>query len=203
MCLRESDFHELPVPFRAVASDLVTGKSFEMCAGDLAEALRASMSAPGIFSPVTIDGHTLVDGGLGGNVPVETIRKMDVDIIIAVDVEFPLYEPEQLNSALDISAQMLTILIRNQTQEQLATLGPKDLLISPALGQFGSTNFGEIAETIEPGVRAAAGIGGTTASIHVGRRVLSATCGRSTCAHFIGARAYRFRACRQRRESRE
>lgn len=147
----ESDFSELPVPFRAVASDLETGEAYEMCRGDLAMAMRASMSAPGIFSPVTYDGRTLVDGGLGGNVPVETMRRMGVDILIAVDVEFPLYEPGQLNSALDISAQMLTILIRNQTQEQLATLGPDDFLLRPELGQFGSANFGQIVEAIEPG----------------------------------------------------
>jgi NTE family protein len=152
----ESDFQHLPVPFRAVASDLETGQPYEMCRGDLARAMRASMSAPGIFSPVTIDGHTLVDGGLGGNVPVETMRRMGVDIIIAVDVEFPLFEPDQLNSALDISAQMLTILIRNQTQEQLATLGPDDFLLRPELDQFGSTNFAHIVEAIEPGAIAAA-----------------------------------------------
>lgn len=154
----DADFDELPVPFRAVASDLATGEPYEMCGGDLAQAMRASMSAPGIFSPVVIDGHALVDGGLGGNVPVETMRRMGVDIIIAVDVEFPLYEPEQLNSALDVSAQMLTILIRNQTQEQLATLGPEDFLIVPTLGQFGSTNFAEIVEAIAPGETATAAI---------------------------------------------
>ena len=152
----ESDFQDLPVPYRAVASDLETGQPYVMCRGDLSRAMRASMSAPGIFSPVTIDGHTLVDGGLGGNVPVETMRQMGVDIIIAVDVEFPLYEPDQLNSALDISAQMLTILIRNQTQAQLATLGPDDFLLRPELGQFGSANFADIVEAIEPGAMAAA-----------------------------------------------
>lgn len=156
----ESDFSKLPVPFRAVASDLETGEAYEMCRGDLARAMRASMSAPGIFSPVTYDGRTLVDGGLGGNVPVETMRRMGVDILIAVDVEFPLYEPGQLNSALDISAQMLTILIRNQTQEQLATLGPNDFLLRPELGQFGSANFGRIVEAIEPGGAAVKAVAG-------------------------------------------
>lgn len=153
-----TDFAKLPVPFRAVASDLASGAAVEMCSGDLAQAMRASMSAPGIFSPVTVDGRTLVDGGLGGNVPVETIRRMGADIIIAVDVEFPLYEPEQLNSALDISAQMLTILIRNQTQEQLATLSTDDVVLRPELGQFGSTNFTQIVAAIQPGADAVAAV---------------------------------------------
>lgn len=148
------DFDDLPIPFRAVAADLVSGEQVEIGEGDLARAIRASMAAPGLIAPVSIDGRTLVDGGLRGNVAVDVVRGMDVDVVIAVDVEFPLYEPDQLNSALDITAQMLTILIRNQTREQLATLSQSDVLIRPELGQFGSSNFDGIAEAIEPGADA-------------------------------------------------
>lgn len=149
-----SDFDDLPVPFRAVASDIETGESYVMSQGDLALAIRASMSVPGIFSPVRVDGHTLVDGGLTGNVPVDAIRDMDVDVIIAVDVEFPLYSPEQLESALEIMGQMLTILIRKETRRQLAGLAESDILIRPDLGDFGSTEFENITATIEPGAAA-------------------------------------------------
>jgi NTE family protein len=154
----DGDFDDLPIPFRAVAADLATGEQVEMGEGDIATAIRASMAAPGVIAPVEIAGRSLVDGGLGGNVPVDTIRAMDVDVIIAVDVEFPLYRPDQLNSVLDISAQMLTILIRNQTREQLATLGDADVLIRPELGQFGSTDFADIELAIEPGSRATAAL---------------------------------------------
>jgi len=150
-----TDFDDLPIPFRAVASDIATGDAVVLGSGDLTEALRASMSVPGIFAPVVIDGRTLVDGGLVGNVPIETVRNMGVDVIIAVDVEFPLYRPEQLNSAVDISAQVLTILIRKETLRQIETLGDDDILIRPDLGQFGSSNFGEIAWAVEPGAIAA------------------------------------------------
>ncbi len=146
-----TDFDLLPIPFRAVASDIETGEPYVMSNGDLALAARASMSAPGIFSPVQVDGRTLVDGGLVGNVPVDAIRSMDVDVIIAVDVEFPLYPPDQLESALDITGQMLTTLIRKETLRQLNSLGADDVLIRPALGEFGSTNFAQITETIPPG----------------------------------------------------
>ncbi len=149
------DFDKLPIPFRAVASDIETGEAYVMGSGDLSQAMRASMSAPGIFAPVEVDGHTLVDGGLVGNVPVNTIRAMGVDVIIAVDVEFPLYAEDQLQSALDISAQVLTILIQKETRRQLENLGPDDILIRPALGEFGSTNFAEITEAVEPGAIAA------------------------------------------------
>ncbi|MGI9204681.1 MAG: patatin-like phospholipase family protein [Woeseiaceae bacterium] len=146
-----TDFDQLPIPFRAVASDIETGEPYVMSKGDLALAARASMSAPGIFSPVQVDGRTLVDGGLVGNVPVDAIRSMDVDVVIAVDVEFPLYPPDQLESALDITGQMLTILIRKETLRQLDGLGADDVLIRPDLGEFGSTNFAQITETIPPG----------------------------------------------------
>jgi NTE family protein len=148
-------FDELPIPFRAVASDIETGDAYVMAEGDLPLAMRASMSAPGIFAPVVVDGHTLVDGGLSGNVPVEAIRQMDVDVIIAVDVEFPLYPAEELESALDITAQMLTILIRKETRRQLESLDEDDILIRPDLGDFGSTNFAEITKAVEPGAVAA------------------------------------------------
>ena len=151
----DSEFDDLPIPYRAVAADLATGEPYVMASGDLAKSIRASMAAPGLIAPVEIDGHILVDGGLEGNVPVDAIRDMDVDIIIAVDVEFPLYPPEQLKSALDVTAQMLTILIRKQTRDQLARLGPDDFLIRPELGQFGSANFAEIEQAIEPGAAAA------------------------------------------------
>ncbi|MFT5501030.1 MAG: NTE family protein [Woeseiaceae bacterium] len=147
-------FDDLPIKFRAVASDIATGDEIVMQQGDLAVAIRASMSAPGVFAPVEFEGHTLVDGGLVGNVPVDVAREMGVDVIIAVDVEFPLYEPEQLQSALAITEQMLTILIRKETLRRLDQLCPQDILIRPELGGFGSTNFEQIAEAIEPGVEA-------------------------------------------------
>lgn len=148
------DFDDLPTPFRAVAADLETGDTVVLAEGDLPKAMRASMSVPGIFAPVVMDGRTLVDGGLTGNVPVDAVQAMDVDVIIAVDVEFPLYTGEQLQSAVDVTAQMLTILIRKETRRQLEQLGEDDVLIRPALGDFGSTNFGGVSETIAPGAEA-------------------------------------------------
>lgn len=145
------DFDDLPTPFRAVAADIATGDVHVMSHGDIELAIRASMSAPGLFAPVVVDGRTLVDGGLVGNVPVSVVREMDVDIIIAVDVEFPLYPPEQLESALAITEQMLTILIRKETLRELSGLRGEDILIRPELGLYGSTNFQDIVETIAPG----------------------------------------------------
>ena len=153
-----SDFDRLPIPFRAIASDIVAGEAVVMDSGDLAQSIRASMSVPGVFAPVRIDDKLLVDGGLIGNLPVDVMRGMGVDVIIAVDVEFPLYSAEQLDSVLAISEQMLTILIRRETLRQIDTLSERDVLIRPDLGTFASTNFAEIVQAIEPGREAAAGL---------------------------------------------
>ncbi len=149
------DFDKLPIPFRAIASDIETGEMHVMGRGDLALAIRASMSVPAALAPVRVDGHLLVDGGLVGNLPVDIVREMGVDVVIAVDVEFPLYAPDELESALTISEQMLTILIRRETLRQIDKLGEDDVLVKPKLGTFGSANFGEITQAIEPGAEAA------------------------------------------------
>ena len=149
------DFDDLSIPFRAIASDIVAGEAVVLADGDLTMAIRASMSVPGVFAPALVDGKLLVDGGLIGNLPVNVMQEMGVDIIIAVDVEFPLYESEELGSVLTISEQMLTILIRKETLRQIERLSEDDILIRPELGTYASSNFGDIVQTIEPGQQAA------------------------------------------------
>ena len=151
------DYDKLPIPFRAVASDIERGEVYVMGSGDLAKSIRASMSVPAAFAPARIDGHLLVDGGLLGNLPVDVMQALGVDVIIAVDVEFPLYRPEELESALTISEQILTILIRKETLRQIDRLGDGDILIRPELGTYASTNFMDVLDTIEPGQSAARG----------------------------------------------
>ncbi|MBT8100698.1 MAG: patatin-like phospholipase family protein [Gammaproteobacteria bacterium] len=149
-----TNFDELPIPYRAVASDIERGEAYVMGSGDLARAIRASMSVPGLFAPATVDGRLLVDGGLVSNLPVDVARGMGVDVVIAVDVEFPFYAAEELDSAVTISEQMLTLLIRKETLRQIATLNDTDILIQPELGTFASSDFANIRETINPGADA-------------------------------------------------
>ena len=150
-----TDFDDLPIPFRAIASDIVAGEAVVLASGDLTESIRASMSVPAVFAPARVGGRLLVDGGLIGNLPIDVMKAMGVDVVIAVDVEFPLYKSEELGSVLTISEQMLTILIRKETLRQIDTLNESDILIRPELGIYASTNFGDIVETIEPGQQAA------------------------------------------------
>jgi NTE family protein len=152
---RISEFDDLPTPFRAVATDLSTGEPVVMRAGDLTTAMRASMSTPGVFSPVEREGRLLVDGGIAENLPIDVVREMHVDVVIVVDVGFPLYTREKLGSAATISNQMLAILIRRESQRQLATLTPSDIVVIPQLGDASSFDFSIVKRAIEAGIAAA------------------------------------------------
>jgi NTE family protein len=148
---RISNFDDLPTPFRAVATDLESGEAVVLGSGDLTSAMRASMSAPGIFAPVERQGRELVDGGIADNVPVDIARAMGVDIVIVVDVGSPLLPRGKLTDVTAISNQMLAILLRRNAQAQLATLGPRDVLIEPPLGDLSSFDFGAVARVIGVG----------------------------------------------------
>jgi len=150
------DFDRLPIPFRAIATDLETGQLVVMDSGDLVTALRASMSAPGVFSPAPRDGRLLIDGGIAENLPVDTARQMGVDRLIVVDVSFPLYAREELASPLEVTNQAFAILIRGRTLEQRAKLGSEDIIIDPPLGRFPSADFSRVAEALRAGESAAA-----------------------------------------------
>ncbi len=146
-----TNFDELPTPFRAVATDLETGDAVIMNSGDLTSAMRASMSAPGVFSPVERDGHLLVDGGIAENLPIDVAREMGVDILIVVDVGTPLLKRDKLSSAPVISNQMLAILIQHNSRAQLAKMTPNDVLIEPALGDTSAFDFGIVKRVITTG----------------------------------------------------
>ncbi len=161
------NFDELPTRFRAVATDLETGDIVIMASGDLTSAMRASLSAPGVFAPVEREGHLLVDGGIADNVPIDIARAMGVDLVIVVDVGSPLLPRAKLTSAPVISAQMLAILIRHNAEAQLATLKPQDILIQPELGEASPFDFGILARVIGVGEAAARARAGQLAALSV------------------------------------
>jgi NTE family protein len=148
---RVTNFDDLPTPFRAVATDLETGDAVIMDSGDLTSAMRASMSAPGVFSPVEREGRLLVDGGIAENLPIDVARQMGVDILIVVDVGTPLLKRDKLSSAPVISNQMLAILIQHNTRAQLQKMAPTDVLIEPQLGDTSAFDFGIVARVIATG----------------------------------------------------
>lgn len=146
------DFNDLPVPFKCIATDIYTGDAVILDRGHLPTALRASMSIPSIFTPVDIDGRLLVDGGLVMNFPVTVAREMGADIIIGVDVGTPLYGKEEVLTIPKIIDQMSSFKGADSTRRQRALC---DILITPELDGFNSSDFSRTAELIDRGKKAA------------------------------------------------
>ncbi|MDZ4187037.1 MAG: patatin-like phospholipase family protein [Hydrogenophaga sp.] len=144
-------FDGLPTPFRAVATDMETGQAVVMEYGDLAAALRASMSVPGVFAPLEVDGQLLGDGGLVNNLPVDVARRMGADVVIAVNIGTPLAGRDTLGSVLGITAQMVNILTEQNVQASIATLTHHDLLLQPPLGRLTSADFNRAPELVKLG----------------------------------------------------
>jgi NTE family protein len=149
------DFDLMPIPYRAVATDIETGKEVVVSAGSLAKSIRASMAVPAAFDPVEIDGRLLVDGGLANNVPVSVAREMGAEVFIVVDVGSGLYSRDEIASALDITGQLANFLFSLNTESQLKTLGPRDILIRPQLGDIGGGSFNRASDAIPIGEHAA------------------------------------------------
>ncbi len=153
-CLPVDDiasFDKLPIPFRAVATDLTTGQRVVLGRGSLAQAMRASMSIPSIFPPFELDGRLLVDGGLVENLPVQTVRDMGADVVIAVNVGSPLRKKDQLGNFLAVLDQITTFQIVASTRRQ-AKLA--DLVITPVLGKIGTASFDEPKKIYLVGLKA-------------------------------------------------
>ncbi|HPE00315.1 MAG TPA: patatin-like phospholipase family protein [Burkholderiaceae bacterium] len=151
-----TDLELLPIPFAAMATNLVTGKLVVMQRGaTLEQAMRASMSVPGVFPPMKFYNQLLVDGGLVQNLPVEYARTMGADVVIAVNVGTPLSGRDDLGSLLGVANQMINILTEQNVQTSLGSLTPRDVLIVPDLEQYGSGDFDKFNEIIAAGEAAA------------------------------------------------
>lgn len=111
------DFRRLPVPFACVATNLTDGSEVVLERGVLAEAMRASMAIPGVFSPVRKDSLVLIDGGMVNNFPVDVARRMGADIVIGVDVQQGLHEADKLNSLSGILSQIVDIACQNKYKD--------------------------------------------------------------------------------------
>lgn len=149
------DFDRLPIPFRAVATDLETGEQVVIGDGNLSEAIRASMSIPGVYAPAQRNGRLLVDGGVANNLPVSVARELGADVIIAVDITDSLMETEQLREAFSVVGQLTTIMTRRNTEQQLALLSERDVLIRPDLEGYTSADFYDAPILFELGASAA------------------------------------------------
>jgi NTE family protein len=146
------DFDLLPIPYRAVAVDLATAEAVVIGRGSLGVAMRASMSIPGLFAPVEIDGRRLADGGAVANLPVTVARNLGAESIIAVDISSPLGEPGRGFTA--VFAQMNSMLTQGNVVEDVRKLGPGDVYIRPELGDISFLAFERAHEAVALGADA-------------------------------------------------
>jgi NTE family protein len=150
-----TDFNRLPIPFRAMGTDIETGESVVLERGSIAQAMRASMSVPGAIAPVEIDGRLLVDGGIANNLPIDEARRLCADVVIAVNISTPPLTRNEITSALTVVGQLINFLGKQTVDDQLRRMAPRDVLIAPDLGDISASKFDRSAEAIAIGEKAA------------------------------------------------
>ena len=148
-----SSFDELPIPFRCVATDMQSGEAIVLHDGPLAEAVRASMAIPGVFTPVEIKGHMLADGGMVQNIPVETVKAMDSDVVIAVELRLPPGDIAQLGSLVGVLSRAIDVMIMQNEHQSLALADAK---ISIDMKGFWVNDYSRVDELIQLGYKTAA-----------------------------------------------
>ena len=163
----QPDFDRLPIPFRAVATDMLSGEMVVLESGDLATAMRASMAIPGAFSPVVTDKYILSDGGMVRNIPVDVARQLCADVVIVVNLVEPSVKREQLQSAAQLASRSNGVMIEANERAQLATLTSRDVLIDVHMGDITTSSFERVPETVPLGEAAARGAAAKLAALSV------------------------------------
>jgi NTE family protein len=149
------DFDEMPIPFRAVATDLGTGQAVVLRDGDIVEAMLASMSVPGLFDPREINGRLLIDGGMSKQLPVDVAREMGADIIIVVDTTVEPGDPPANPSVVQVAQQLVQVQVWLNRTEQAELLTEADILIRPDLEGLSTGSFERAGEGFDAGLVAA------------------------------------------------
>ena len=147
---RNRDFSQLKIPFAAVATDIERGEAVVLKEGNVAAAVRASISIPVVFKPVRLGQRLLVDGGVVDRVPVSVVREMGADVVIAVDVnKFVSYQP--VKNIIDVMLQTLDIMERKILDARVLDT---EVLIRPKVGHISPAHFHRVDELVQAGVEA-------------------------------------------------
>jgi len=150
--IRNKSFADLKIPLYVVTTDVENGTEVIFSEGDLTQAIKASCSLPGIFTPVTIDGKLLIDGGIINSVPVSVAYNMGADFVVATDVGFCVRRGGRMTNILQVIIQSLQIMGRELNKHQARHA---DVVIKPDLKDIDQLAFSQAAETIEAGMKAA------------------------------------------------
>ncbi|HET7890935.1 MAG TPA: patatin-like phospholipase family protein [Candidatus Sulfotelmatobacter sp.] len=146
-------FDDLPIPFRCVATDMISGDGVVLRDGSLAQALRASMALPGVFTPVEMNGRVLADGGMVQNIPVETVLAMGADDVIAVELRLPPGSRKELETLTGVLSRAVDVMIAQNEHHSLTLAKAK---VSIAMSGFSETDYTRVAELVALGYRSAA-----------------------------------------------
>jgi NTE family protein len=149
------DFDQLPIPFRAVATDLLSGNMVVLDRGDVATAMRASMAIPGVFAPVVTDQHVLADGFVVRNLPVDVGRALCGDVVIAVNLAKPPVTRDQLVGLGRLTSRSYDVMSETSERQQLELLTQHDIRIDVDVRDIGPGDFEAMPATIAKGVEAA------------------------------------------------
>lgn len=148
----ERTIESLPLPLSIMATDIGTGERVEIKTGNITQAMRASMSVPGLLAPVAINGKKFVDGGLTDNLPIEIVRRRCApDVVIAVNTGTPIANSAQVESVFDVAGQVINILTEQNVQESLKNLKKGDIYLIPELENFSAMDFAKIPEIVPLG----------------------------------------------------
>lgn len=148
-------FDDLAIPYRAVATNLVTSKEVVLDSGSIIVAMQASATVPGALMPAKVNNQLLVDGGIANNMPVDVVKAMGADIVIAVDIGSSLMDKSQLDSTVAVLTQLSTMLTNESTEKQKKLLTDKDILIRPDVGDLSTTDFDIMPKVLPLGIQAA------------------------------------------------
>jgi NTE family protein len=147
-----ASFDDLPIPFRCVATNMLSGEGVVLRDGPLAQAVRASMAIPGVFTPVEIDGRVLADGGMVQNIPVETVLAMNADAVIAVELRLPPGTTTQLETITGVLTRAVDVMI---TQNERHSLALAKATVTIGTAGFEVTDYVHVNELVELGYRSA------------------------------------------------
>ena len=143
-----TNFDDLPTPFRAVATDLVSAETVVLKSGSLSQALRATMAIPAVFAPVELNGRILADGGILNNIPTDVAKEMGADIILVVNIETQLGDRSSLQDLVGILGQTFYVATVENSRRSLRQA---DIIIAPDLKNYGTFSFGAGKEIVELG----------------------------------------------------
>jgi NTE family protein len=145
-------FDELPIPFRCVSTELVSGNAYVFQRGSLAEAMRATISIPGVFAPVRRGDQVFVDGGLLDNLPTDVVRQMGADIVIAVHLQISPVAANEIQSAFSVLGRSVDLVI---AQTEIRGMAGADLIVKADVEKYSTMDYGSSDELIGLGYAAA------------------------------------------------